>query len=164
MLQCRTCWDSTLVGWEVERKDGVCACVSQSMSPSHLLYKGSLSGVQELLTEWHSCLAEPLAIWRNLRSAHLQLSSTKKRFLSRPRHHRVTGMCALFFTEVFLLLCLHLMGLSLRFWGQCTSVEARTGYLSGYISSSALYRVRLQREFPSRCKASDRARSSYVDR
>lgn len=31
----------------VGRKDErLCVCVSQSMSPSHLLYKGSLSGVQ----------------------------------------------------------------------------------------------------------------------
>lgn len=40
---------STLVywmGWGERMRDSVCVCVSQSMSPSHLLYKGSLSGVQ----------------------------------------------------------------------------------------------------------------------
>lgn len=104
------------------------------MSPSHLLYKGCLSGVQELLAEWHSCLTEPVAISRNLWSALLQLNLQEE--LSYPAesssHYRYVH-----FHLKKVLLCFQLMGLSLLFWGQWTSVEARTG-LSGYISSSAL--------------------------
>lgn len=118
-------------GWET-----ACVSVNEPLPPP-IPYKGSPSGVQELLAEWHSCLAEPVAISRNLWSALLQLKQREELCHSTETTENYRYVHFLF-KESIALLCFQLMGLSLLFRGQWTSVEARTGYLSGYISSSAL--------------------------
>lgn len=127
---------NVLDGLEGGRWENACVSVNEPLPPP-ILYKGSSSGVQELLAEWHSCLAEPVAISRNLWSALLQLKRGEELCHSTETTENYWYVHFLF-KESIALLCFQLMGLSLLFWGQWTSVEARTGYLSGYISSSAL--------------------------
>lgn len=107
-------------------------CVCQSMSPSHLLYKGSLSGVEELLAEWHSCLTEQS---RNLWSTLWQLNLQEEHLTELSDNYRYVHFL---FKRVLLCSASSWWLYPWFFWGQGTSVEARTGYLSGYISSSAL--------------------------
>lgn len=122
------------MGWGERMRD--CVCVSQWAPPTScikapcLVCRRAISRVTQLPDRASGNFKKPVEY-------SFTTESTRRAFSS---NWIITELqvCALSFEEDIALLCFQLMALSLLFWGQGTSVEARTGYLSGYISSSAL--------------------------
>ena len=133
--------------------------VCQSASPSHLLYKGSQPGVEELLAEWHSCLTEQNQRQLQETCGVLFTAASTRRAFPIQLNQQELKVRDTFFYFICDLLCTELMTLSLLLWGQGTSVGTRTGYLSAYISSTAPHLCDYK---GSVLKASNRAGSSCV--